>query len=72
MAMYNIIRFHQRENKSSEVINENVTLKEAQRHCNDPDSSSATATSQMTKEYTKKHGQWFDGYMKVSDDDDDE
>lgn len=57
---YNIVRFHQRAGR--EIIKKGLSLEEVYAHCNDPETSSVTATSTMAVEYTQKHGPWFDGY----------
>ncbi len=50
---FNIVRyFHPRLDKPAKVVRYNVTLDEAQRHCNDPK--------------TKKEGVYFDGYRRTS------
>ena len=48
---YNIVRFYRDPAKGSRTIRRNVTLDEAQEHCNDP------ATRDPA-------GKWFDGYVK--------
>lgn len=58
--MYKIIRIHFRQ--PSTVIRTGLSLEEAQKHCKDPESSSSTATAKEALEYTRVHGQWFDGY----------
>jgi hypothetical protein len=52
---YNIIRFY-RDDRPNRVIAGGVTLEEARAHCNDPESSSRTATA------PDEDGDWFDGY----------
>ncbi len=47
------------------VIKRNVTLKEAQNHCRDPETSSKTCTSYVGKARTKRLGAWFDGYDSI-------
>lgn len=50
---YKIIRsYAPHKNKSPKVIETGLTLKEAQEHCNDPN--------------TREAGEWFDGYEKVT------
>ena len=49
--MYNIVRFYADRNKPSEVVRRGLTLKEAQQHCNDPN--------------TREDGVWFDGYTEA-------
>lgn len=63
MSTYNIIRFHQGFS-GREVIQEGLTLEEAQEHCSDSETSSKTASSTQATLYTEKHGPWFDGYEK--------
>jgi hypothetical protein len=46
---YKIIRFF-RDKRPRRVIKRDLTLKEAQKHCSDPN--------------TRKEGVWFDGYEK--------
>ena len=60
MATYQIIRFFKEED--NEVIDTGLTLEEAQEHCNDPETSSSTATSDAAEYITKTWGAWFDGY----------
>ena len=60
MSTYQIIRFFKGED--SEVIEKGLTLEEAQEHCNDPETSSSTATSDAAEYITKTWGAWFDGY----------
>ena len=57
MKMYKIIRFsrHADNSISQKVTKKNMTLLEAQRHCQDPETSSSTCSFKTT-------GQWFDGY----------
>jgi hypothetical protein len=61
--MFNIVRYHFKGEKKN--IKENVTLEEAQRHCNDPETSSKTCKHKENRDYTKQHGPWFDGYEFV-------
>lgn len=49
-ATYSIVRcYHPKFNKECEVMQEGLTLEEAQKHCQDPDTACAD---------------WFDGYRK--------
>ena len=65
--MYNIIRF--RRFKNPRIIHRGLTLEQAQAHCQDAQSSSATCVSpkgKRTRTLEKKHAMdpWFDGYRK--------
>lgn len=45
-----------------EVIATGLMLEEAREHCQDPETSSRTATSDEAVERTETFGPWFDGY----------
>lgn len=60
--LYDIVRFYQDSDIGQEVRATDLTLKEAQEHCNDPESSSSTATSKDAVRLTASVGPWFDGY----------
>jgi hypothetical protein len=55
---YRIVRYFF--NGESEIIETDLSLEEAQEHCNDPETSSRTATGM--DDYTAEVGPWFDGY----------
>jgi len=55
---YSIIRFYS-DNREREVKQTGLTLKEAQAHCQDPETSSETTTTD------DEPGVWFDGYREV-------
>ena len=57
---YNVVRFYFRGGRR--VIHQRVTLKEAQAHCADPETSSSTRTSATGRARTRRLGRWFDGY----------
>ena len=61
---YNIIRFYfdHPSGTSRRRIRQRVTLTEARAHCNDPETSSSTATSAEARRRTRRVGAWFDGY----------
>jgi hypothetical protein len=61
---YDIVRFYFDSSKSSRIILRNLTLEEAQRHCNDIETSSSTCTLPSKKAITRRNGAWFDGYQK--------
>ena len=60
MPKYKIVRFYFRGGRRT--INAGLTLKQAQDHCNDPQTSSDTATSSTARRRTERMGPWFDGY----------
>jgi hypothetical protein len=62
---YNIIRFYRYGVISRSTVQENVTLEEAQRHCNDPETNSKTATGKTARRRTTIVGPWFDGYEEI-------
>jgi hypothetical protein len=59
---YYIKRFFVRENVESVVIKRGLTLKEAQEHVRDPETSSRTAQGKEGLARKEQFGDWFDGY----------
>ena len=49
-------------NHSSKTLRKNLTLEEAQEHCDDPETSSRTCNNSAGKRRTRDHGPWFDCY----------
>jgi len=66
MRKYKIVRMYA-ERPGWDVIVRNLTLEGARAYCNDPETSSRTATSDVAKERTAKVGAWFDGYTMQED-----
>ena len=62
---YQIVRFYQDPAKLTEIVGVVQTLEKAQGHCNDPQTSSQTATDPEALERTREFGEWFDGYREV-------
>lgn len=58
---YKIVRFFQNSGRQF-VIKTGLTLALAQAHCNDPETSSRTCTTETGKRRTQRSGAWFDGY----------
>jgi hypothetical protein len=58
---YRIMRMYFGDHES-EVIATGLMLEEAREHCQDPETSSRTATSDEAVERTERLGPWFDGY----------
>lgn len=63
MSTYKIVRHYQQDHES-EVIVRGLTLEQAQAHCNDPETSSRTASEPAGLERTERMGAWFDGYTE--------
>lgn len=59
---YRVVRFYFNRPGYRRTIISRCTLAEAQRHCNDPETSSTTATSSAAHARTRRMGPWFDGY----------
>ena len=62
--MYRIVRFYQSAGIRRRVIATGLTLEQAQKHCQDPETSSSTATGKTARARTRRVGAWFDGYEK--------
>jgi hypothetical protein len=67
MALYNVVRFYFSHPSGirRRVVKSGVYLEEAQKHCNDPETSSKTATSPAARARTRRVGPWFDGYEEI-------
>jgi len=64
MAKYSIIRFYRSAGIRSRVIKTGLTLEEAQKHCQNPQTSSRTCTNNVGRRRTRQVGDWFDGYTE--------
>jgi hypothetical protein len=62
---YKIVRMYQDRDIRSQTVKTGLTLKEAQKHCQDPETSSRTCTGSAEKARTKRCGPWFEGYEEV-------
>jgi len=60
-STYKIVRMY-RDGHDNETIATGVSLAEAQEHCNDPESSSASATGAEGTKRTAEYGPWFHGF----------
>ena len=58
MTTYKIVRNYF--NGRPRTIARGLTLEEAKAHCQDPETSSSTATSSAAKARTRRMGPWFD------------
>jgi hypothetical protein len=63
MVKYKIVRHYLRD-RGNRTIKHDLTLAEAQQHCQDPETSSKTCTSEKGKRHTRRFGAWFDGYTE--------
>lgn len=61
--IYQIVRMYFNGGKT--VIDTGLTLKEAQAHCHDPETSSSTCTTDAGLRRTFARGKWFDGYEEM-------
>ena len=62
MPTYKVVRFYESARIRRRVIATGLTLAEAQAHCNDPETSSMSATGYREQQRTRQLGRWFDGY----------
>ena len=63
-SKYEIIRMYQAAGMRMSVLERNLTLAEAQAHCQDPETSSSTCTAKSGQARTERFGAWFDGYQE--------
>lgn len=63
MPTYKIVRMYEGDTPTR-TIKRGLTLEQAQAHCNDPETSSSTATNSHAKARTRRLGRWFDGYTE--------
>lgn len=70
--LYNIRRFYE-DDRESKVIAKGLTLEEAREWCNDPETSSYTASSpkgcgndpKKIAKWHEKKKHWFDGFQSI-------
>lgn len=64
--MYKVVRSYFNGGRTvRRTLEKNLTLEEARKHCDDPETSSQTCTLPSRKRITRKHGQWFDYYTEM-------
>lgn len=63
MTTYSIIRKHLGPTEDK-TIETGLSLKAAQKHCKDPETSSRTCKEKKNVEYTEQNGAWFDCYSE--------
>ena len=61
---YKILRFFADPEERTRTLHTGLSLEAAQQHCDDNETSSTTCTDPAKREYTKRHGSWFDGYTE--------
>lgn len=63
MTTYKIVRFYRdNDEMNGRTIATGLTLEQAQAHCRNPETSSASATGREATAHTEQYGPWFDGY----------
>ena len=66
MDTYSIIRQYfnnfSKGERGQHIIKTGLTLEQAQEHCNDPETSSSTCTSEDGIKLTENVGPWFESY----------
>jgi hypothetical protein len=63
--LYKIVRHYKDAWPNKRIIKRGLTLAEAQAHCQDPETSSSTATGKVARARTRRLGMWFDGYEEA-------
>ena len=64
-SQYRVVRFYFNRPGYRTILN-NMTLAQAQAHCQDPETSSQTCTLPANTSRTRRLGPWFDRYYQVS------
>lgn len=64
MNKYKIVRCYFNAGIRNRVMRVGLTLEQAQAHCNDPETSSRTATGKAGRATTRRVGKWFDSYTE--------
>lgn len=70
--LYKIVRMYEADDRRPRVIRRNLTLEEAQKHCQDPETSSISAKKpkgcehdeRQVERWHDKQKHWFDGYER--------
>lgn len=64
MTKYKIVRCYRDAGIRQRTMRTGLTLEQAQAHCNDPETSSRTATGKAANATTRRVGDWFDSYTE--------
>ena len=59
---YKVVRFYKEEHVANQTLLTGLTQEQAQAHCKNPETDSATARSTAGVDRTRRLGPWFDGY----------
>lgn len=63
-SRYRVVRFYRDAYPRRRTIARGMTLRAAQTHCHDAQTSSTTATTATARARTRRLGPWFDGYER--------
>lgn len=63
-STYAVRRYFQDPDKSWEGVATGLTLREAQEHCRNPETSSKTCTTIEGRRRTEEFGAWFEGFTE--------
>jgi len=63
MTTYKIVRVFYTTSKQ-QTIKRGLTLQAAEAHCGSPEANSKTATNLKTIALTRRHGAWFDEFVR--------
>lgn len=63
MKTYKIVRFFFATDRRV-TWKKGLTLEQAQAHCADPESSSKTGVTKISRQRTQRYGAWFDGFAE--------
>jgi hypothetical protein len=63
---YKVVRLYRDSPRRETIFSTGLTLKQAQEHCRDPETSSSTCTNAAGISRTAKHGPWFDSYSECN------
>lgn len=63
-ATYSIIRFYRSDEYDREIVATGLTYAQAREHCNDPETSSSSATGAEAVARTMARGPWFEAHER--------
>jgi hypothetical protein len=63
--MYKVVRFYLNRPGYHHTILDRVTLEQAQRHCESPETSFSKCKLPINKARTRRMGPWFDAYEEL-------